>query len=246
MNSYDSYDPYMPPVLYDYCESPDHNAYACPYHEYIDVTCASFEKKIKDMTEQMMETMKVRIAKYSQSFNQIRETSIEIDSSLGSPKLDISLYDDFEPSYSAARPDLNENMSLPSLEQENDLRKSLLTDLAPCIGSTDNVIEDILVYVDIPTTLNDFREFEVGEQSDTVSESDTSIAPAVKLHDLDDMIAISQELCNEITEPIILDFDDDILYAEYEFFSYGLDVTEGFDVGFHVEYQTFSFGFHHS
>jgi len=38
-----------------------------------------------------------------------------------------------------------------------------------------------------------------------------------------------------------LDFDDDILYAEYESFSYGLDVTEGFDVGFHVEFETFSF-----
>jgi len=115
MNSYDSYNSYMPPVLCDYCESPDHDAYTCPYRDYIDVTCASFEKKINDMTEQMMETMKLRIAEYSQSFNQIRETSSEIDSSFGSPKLDISLYEDFQPSYSA-RPDLNENMSLPSLE----------------------------------------------------------------------------------------------------------------------------------
>jgi len=31
------------------------------------------------------------------------------------------------------------------------------------------------------------------------------------------------------------------LYAKYESFSYELDVTEGFDVGFHVEYESFSF-----
>ena len=117
-------------MLCDYCESPDHNAYICPYREYVDVTCASFEKKINDMTEQMMETMKVRIAEYSHCFDKNRETSSEIDSSLGSSKLDISLYDDFEPSYSA-RPDLNENMSLPNLEQESDLPASLSTDLAP-------------------------------------------------------------------------------------------------------------------
>jgi len=44
-----------------------------------------------------------------------------------------------------------------------------------------------------------------------------------------------------VTEPTILDFDDDILYAEYESFSYGFDVTEGLDVGFHVEYESLSF-----
>jgi len=38
-----------------------------------------------------------------------------------------------------------------------------------------------------------------------------------------------------------LDFDDDILDAEYESFSYGFNVTEGLDVGFHVEYESFSF-----
>ena len=105
----------MPHVLCDYCESPDHDAYTCPYREYIDVTCASFEKKINDMTDHMIETMKLRIDEYSQSVYQIRETSSEIDSSFGYAKPDISLYEDFESSYSA-RPELNENMSLPSLE----------------------------------------------------------------------------------------------------------------------------------
>jgi len=38
-----------------------------------------------------------------------------------------------------------------------------------------------------------------------------------------------------------LDFDDDILSAEYESFSYGFDATEGLDLGFHVEYEVFSF-----
>jgi len=59
--------------------------------------------------------MKMRIAACSPSFNQNRETYSEIDSSLGPPKPDISLYNDCEPSYSA-RPDLNENMCLPNLE----------------------------------------------------------------------------------------------------------------------------------
>ena len=38
-----------------------------------------------------------------------------------------------------------------------------------------------------------------------------------------------------------MDFDDDILYAEYESFSYEIDVTEGLVVGSHVEYESFSF-----
>jgi len=48
-------------------------------------------------------------------------------------------------------------------------------------------------------------------------------------------------LCDEVTEPTILDFDDDILYVQYECFSCGFDVTEGLDVGFHLEYELFSF-----
>jgi len=52
---------------------------------------------------------------------------------------------------------------------------------------------------------------------------------------------ISQELHDETPELTMLGFDDDILYAEYESFSYGLNVTEGFDVGFDVEFESFSF-----
>ena len=58
---------------------------------------------------------------------------------------------------------------------------------------------------------------------------------------MDASIDISQELRDEVTAPTILDFDDDILCAEYEFFSYVLDVTEGLDLGSHVDYESFSF-----
>ena len=59
MNSYDSCNSYMLPVLCDYCESLDHDAYTSPYREYIDATCASFEKKINDMTDHMIVTIKI-------------------------------------------------------------------------------------------------------------------------------------------------------------------------------------------
>ena len=165
MNSYDSFHSYMCPVLCDYCESPDHDASACPYR----AACARPEKKIDDMTDQMIETMKLRIAEYSQCFDQIREPSSEIDSSLGSPKPDIDLCGDFEPSYST-RPDLNENMCWPSLEQESDLPKSLSSDLAPCTSSPENVTD---------------------EQSDSNCELEISIIPAVEFHDLDDSKDVS-------------------------------------------------------
>jgi len=71
--------------------------------------------KINELTDQMIETMKKRIAEYSRCFNQNRETYSELDSTLGYPNPDISLYDDFELSYSA-RPDLNEDTYMPNLD----------------------------------------------------------------------------------------------------------------------------------
>ena len=115
MNSYDPSYSCVPPILCDYCESPNHDAHTCPFRAYADATYASFEKKINDMTNQMIKTTKVKIAACSQCFNQNRETYSEIDGSLGSPKPNISLYDDFEPSCSAM-PDFNEDMHLPSLD----------------------------------------------------------------------------------------------------------------------------------
>ena len=118
-------------------------------------------------------------------FNQNRETYSELDSSLGSPKHDISLDDDFESSYST-RPDLNEDMYLPSLDQEINLPMSLFPDLVPRTSSPKGVTGDVLVSVNSPTTLNDFCELDIGEQSDTVSELDISITPKVEPHDLDE------------------------------------------------------------
>jgi len=129
-------------------------------------------------------------------FIQNRKTFSEIDSSLGSPKPDIRHYDDFEPSYSA-RLDSNEHMCLPNLEQESDLPTSLSSDLASLTSSPKDVTEDILVYVDLPTTLNDVYEFEVGERSDTIGELDISITPKVESYD--DSKGISQELGYEVT-----------------------------------------------
>ena len=77
----------MSPVLCDYCESPDHDAHTCPHRTYVDARCASFEKKINELTDQMVETMKKRIIEYSQCFSQNRETYGEFSSSLGSPNL---------------------------------------------------------------------------------------------------------------------------------------------------------------
>ena len=57
----------------------------------------------------MIETTREKIAEYSYRFNQSREdyNFHELDSSLGSPKLGVGCYDDFEPSY-LVRPDLHD------------------------------------------------------------------------------------------------------------------------------------------
>jgi len=42
-----------------------------------------------------------------------------------------------------------------------------------------------------------------------------------------------------------LDFDDDILFVEYEYFSCGFDIDESFDEDFYGEYESFSFDLIH-
>jgi len=79
------------PVLCEYCDSYDHDTCNCPYRASVDAICASVEKKINELTDKMIENMKVRTAAYSQYFNQSRENSNEPDSSLGSSKPKISL-----------------------------------------------------------------------------------------------------------------------------------------------------------
>ena len=92
-----------------------HAACNCPYHAYVDATCASVEKMINDMTDRMIETMKERITEQFCWFNRSTENCTEPNSSLGSPKPEVSLYDDFESSY-LARPDLHNDMPLPIVE----------------------------------------------------------------------------------------------------------------------------------
>jgi len=46
----------MPHVLCDYCEFSDYDAHACPYRDYVDATCTTFETKINELTNQMIET----------------------------------------------------------------------------------------------------------------------------------------------------------------------------------------------
>jgi len=50
------------PILCDYCQSSSHDAQTCPYHAYVNATYESFQKKINEMTDQIIETMKARIA----------------------------------------------------------------------------------------------------------------------------------------------------------------------------------------
>ena len=68
------------------------------------------------MADKMIENMKKRIAEYFLYFSYSSEdiNLQEPDSSLGSSKPEVSLYDDFEPPY-LARPNLDNNMPLPSL-----------------------------------------------------------------------------------------------------------------------------------
>jgi len=73
------------------------------------------EKKINELNDKMIENLKVRIAEYSQCFNQSREICNEPDSSLGYTKPEVSFYDDFESSYQS-RSNLKDVEPLPNLE----------------------------------------------------------------------------------------------------------------------------------
>ena len=190
------------------------------------------------LANKVLETMNKRIPKYSYCFNQNREQCNESDSSLGSPKPAVSLYDDFEPSYQS-RPNLHDVLPLPSLERQSDLPMSLPPNLAPHTSSHTDVTDDVLIYADPPTTLHDSSEFEAGRALESASELDMSIPSAIEHHDkLED---ISQESCEEEVEPTNLEFNIDILSVEYEYFSCGFDITTSLDKSFSIEYESFSF-----
>jgi len=81
----------------------------------------------------------------------------------------------------------------------------------------------------------------VGDDIEIPGGLDMGTATEVKPYGLDDSKEISQESCNEVTKPTILDFDDDILSIEYESFSCGVDVNVSLDVDLSDEYESFSF-----
>ena len=61
-------------------------------------------------------------------------------------------------------------MHFPSLELESDLPMSLSPDPAPQTSSLKGITDDVLVSVEPPTTLNDFCEFQEGEDLKSASE----------------------------------------------------------------------------
>jgi len=68
-------------ILCDYFESSDHNAYNCPYRNYVGAICANLGKTTDKMTDKMVETMKERIFEYSHYFKKNRDEYNESDSS---------------------------------------------------------------------------------------------------------------------------------------------------------------------
>jgi len=108
--------------------------------------CKSW-KEVNELTNRMAKAIKERIAKYSHCFHHSRGDNNlhESDSSLGSPKPEISLYDDFEPFY-LGRPDLHDVMSFPSLEREDDLPMSLSPNFAPEPSLSKEVTKDVPIF----------------------------------------------------------------------------------------------------
>jgi len=78
VNSYGLSYSYMPSALCDYCEYSNHDAHTCPFRTDVDATCASFEKNINELTYQMIETMKVRIAACSSCLTKIRRLIVRL------------------------------------------------------------------------------------------------------------------------------------------------------------------------
>jgi len=66
--------------------------------------------------------------------------------------------------------------------------------------------------------LNDSFELEVGDYLKNPNELDMSITIEVEPHDLDNSKDISHKSCKKEDGPTNMEFDDDVLYVEYEFF----------------------------
>jgi len=117
---------------------------------------------------------------------------------------------------------------------------SLSPALAPHTSSPTDVIEDVLVFADPPTTLNDSFEFEEGDECGNPSELDLSVTIDFEHHEIEESEEpILQRQCEETLEPTRLEFSDDILFIEYEYFSCGFDVNVGLDIDLCAEYEYF-------
>jgi len=133
-------------------------------------------------------------------------------------------------------------MPLPSLDLESDFPLFLSHALAPEFSTPTDIIEDVLVSTNPPTTLKDSFEFEEGDECGNPSELDLSVTTNFEHHELDDLdVTLSQESCEEEVTPTKLEFNDDILSIEYEYFSYGFNVNVALDVNLCAEYESFSF-----
>jgi len=111
---------------------------------------------INELIAKTIETMKEGIFEYSHSVHHRRKeyNFHNRDSSLGSPKSEVNLYDDFKPFY-LTRSNLHDNMTFPSLEQKSDHSVSLSHDLALEFSSHSDVTKDVIISVDQPTTFYD-------------------------------------------------------------------------------------------
>ena len=72
------------------------------------------------------------------------------------------------------------------------------------------------------------------------SDLDMSITSEIEHHDESEAIYFQQS-CEEVVEPINLEYDENILCVEYESFACGFDINESFDKGFCIECESFSF-----
>jgi len=136
---------------------------------------------------------------------------------------------------------LNEEMFLPSLDQASDFPLSISPDLAPHTSQPTDVIEDVLISTNPPASFHLSRDFEEGEDLESASELNMSVTPEIEHCDLDKSKAILQETCVKILKATRLDFSNDILSIEYEYFSCGFDVNVGLDVDLCAECESFSF-----
>ena len=104
--------------------------------------------------------MKKWITEYSHYLSHSREDTnlLKSHSNLGSPKPEVSLYNNFDHSY-LARPNFNDDMPLSSLEQRSDLLTFLSQDLAPHASSPKDITDDILISFVPATTLMTFVSF---------------------------------------------------------------------------------------